>query len=70
LADGELEAPVVFADGAGESEFEFADGREGFDDAFAMSFEGLLFVGSEQVNLAGEAVPIGVETGAVGAWRG
>src|ERR1700678_2351948 len=62
-----LQAPVVFGDGLGEGGFEVANGSEGFDDAFAMDGEGFLFAVGEELDLAGEAVSIGIEPGAVGA---
>src|SRR5580692_2626790 len=60
-----LEAPAVFGDGLGDIDFEGADGAESFADAFAVSFKGGLLRGGEQVDLAGESVFVGVETGAL-----
>jgi hypothetical protein len=72
-----LEAPAVFGNGLGDIDFESADGGEGFADAFAVSVEGGLLSGGEQVDLAGESVFVGVETGALragltfgGGWPG
>jgi hypothetical protein len=57
-----FEALAVFGDGLGEVDFEGADGREGLADTLAVRFEGRLFSGGEDMDLAGEAVAIGVET--------
>jgi len=62
---GAFEAPAVLGDGLGEIELERAHGFEGFADAGAVLVEGLLLVGGEKADLAGEAVTISVETGAM-----
>jgi hypothetical protein len=45
--------------------FEDAYWREGFDEGLAVFLEGLMLFGAEKEDLAGEAVFIGVETGAL-----
>jgi hypothetical protein len=65
-----LEAPAAFGDGLGEIDFEGADGSEGFADAFAMSVEGGLLSGGENVALANESVFVGIETSAKLTYRG
>ena len=71
---GAVEAPVVFGDGLGELLLENADGGEGFDDGLAVFLEGVVLFGGEEVDLAGESVFVGVETGALlaglGCWPG
>jgi hypothetical protein len=49
----------------GEILLENAHGREGFDEGLAVFFEGGMRFGGEKVDLAGEAVFVGVETGAL-----
>ena len=60
-----FETPMVFGDGLGELELQRAHGFEGFTDAGAVFVESFMLVGSEKLDLAGEAVTIGVEAGAV-----
>jgi hypothetical protein len=67
---GAIEAPLVFGDGLGELLLENAERNEGFDDGLAMFLEGFVLFGSEKVDLAGEAVFVRVETGALPAGLG
>jgi hypothetical protein len=67
---GALEAPVVFGDGLRQFGFEGAYGFEGFADAGAVLVEGFVLFGGEKADLAGEAVTIGVEAGAMLAFFG
>ena len=62
---GAFETPMVFGDGLGEFDLQGAYGLEGFADAGAVLVEGFVLVGSEEIDLAGETVTIGVEAGAV-----
>ena len=62
--------PVVFGDGLRQFGFQRADGFERFADTGAVLLEGLVLVGGEEMDLAGEAVTIGVEAGAMFAWFG
>ena len=67
---GAFQAPMVFGDGLRKLDLQCAYGLEGFANAGAVLVEGFVLVGSEKLNLAGEAVTIGVETGAVFAFVG
>src|SRR5262249_46673385 len=58
---GALQAPAVVGDGLGNVALEVADGGEAFEDDFAVLFVGLLLFGSEDAELAGEAVTPGIE---------
>ena len=62
---GALEAPMVFGVGLSEIDLQRAYGVEGFADAGAVFVEGFVLVGGEKLDLAGEAVTIGVEPGAM-----
>jgi hypothetical protein len=67
---GAFQAPVIFGDGLGQLGFEGADGFEGFADAGAVLVESLVLFGGEKADLAGEAVTISVEAGAMLAFFG
>src|SRR5215468_5383417 len=56
-----LQAPAVVGDGLDDIALEVANGGEAFEDDFAVLFVGLLFFGSEDAELAGEAVTPGIE---------
>src|SRR5215468_1297353 len=58
---GALQAPAVVGDGLGDIVLEVADGGEAFEDGFAVLFVGVLLFGSEDAELAGEAVTPGIE---------
>src|SRR5215470_11361734 len=58
---GALEAPAVVGDGLDDIALEVADGGEAFENDFAVLFVGLLLFGSEDTELAGEAVTPGIE---------
>jgi len=58
---GALQAPAVVGDGLGDLALEVADGGEAFEDDFTVLFVGLLLFGSEDAELAGEAVTPGIE---------
>ena len=60
-----FQPPMVFSDGLGELDLQPADGIEGIANAGAVLVEGFVLVGCEEIDLAGEAVTIGVEAGAV-----
>jgi hypothetical protein len=62
---GAVEAPVVCGDGLGELPLEDADGGEGFDDGLAVFLEGIVLIGGAKMDLAGESVFVGVDTGAL-----
>jgi len=64
---GAVEAPFVFSDGLGDLPLENAGGGEDFDDGLAVFLEGLVLFGGEKVDLAGEAVFVGVDAGALHA---
>ena len=57
-----LQAPVVVGDGLSGIELEVADGGEGIEDDIAVLLVGVLLVGREDAELAGESVAIGVES--------
>ena len=67
---GAFEAPLVFGDGLGEFDLQRADGFEGFVNAGAVLLEGFVLVDCEEMDLAGEAVTIGVEARAMFAGFG
>jgi len=67
---GAFQAPMVFGDGLGEFDLQRAHGFEGFADAGAVFLEGLVLIGGKEIDLASEAVTIGVETGAILAFFG
>jgi hypothetical protein len=67
---GAFEAPAVFGDRLGEIELQRAYRCEGFADAGAVLVEGFVLVGGEKADLAGEAVTISVEAGAMLAFFG
>src|SRR5262249_5039773 len=58
---GALEAPAVVGDGLGDIALEVTDGSEAFEDDFAVLFVGELLFGSQDAELAGEAVTPGIE---------
>src|SRR5215468_7245883 len=58
---GALQAPAVVGDGLGDIALEVANRGEAFEDDFAVLFVGELFFGSEDAELAGEAVTPGIE---------
>jgi hypothetical protein len=62
---GAVEAPFVFGDGLGEILLENADWGKGLDDGLAVLLEGFVLFGGEEVDLASEAVFVGVETRAL-----
>jgi hypothetical protein len=57
---GALEAPTTVGDGLGDVALEIADGGEGIEDDLAVFLVGLVFVGREDVDFAGESVAIGI----------
>ena len=59
--DAAVEGPAVGGDGLDEVGFQAADGGEGLVDAGAVFAVGDLVVGGQDVDLAGEAVAVGVE---------
>jgi hypothetical protein len=67
---GAFETPVIFGYGLGEFDLQRTDGLEGIADAGAVFLEGLVLVGSEDADLAGEAVTISVEAVAILAFFG
>jgi len=71
---GEFEAPAILSDGLCEIEFQGADGLERLADAGTVELEGLVLGLGEETDLAGEAVTVGIETGAMlagfGFWTG
>ncbi len=67
---GALETPAVVDDGLGEVGFEGALGRERLVDAAAVLFVGGLLGGRDHEDLAGEAVPVGVEGASIGWLHG
>jgi membrane protein len=59
--DAAVEGPAVGGDGLDEVGFQAADGGQGLVDAGAVFAVGDLVVGGQDVDLAGEAVAVGVE---------
>jgi hypothetical protein len=67
---GAVKAPFVFGDGLGESLLESAGGGESFNDGLAVFLEDVVLFRGEEVDLASEAVFVGVETGTLLAGLG
>jgi hypothetical protein len=67
---GAIKAPAVLSDRLRDIDFQGRLRGEGFADAFAVSIEGGLLSGGENVDLTSQAVTIGVEARAMLAFRG